>query len=167
MVEHTSFPLLKRGFTLVELLLVIVLIGMLATGVIVLINPLSQIQKANDAKIKSDFLGIQKAMEAFYQDYGKYPLTSGAPSYSIMSPGPEGETVVTWGTAWTPYMNILPKDPSFPTRKYVYNTGSDRQSYYIYARLDKGSMTLSNFPSGGSCGPKACNYGVSSPNVNP
>ena len=39
-----------RGFTLVEIVLVIALIGISATTIISLVNPVQQFKKANDAK---------------------------------------------------------------------------------------------------------------------
>jgi hypothetical protein len=171
MTTVPSVSPLRRGFVFAELLIAIIAIGMLVACVVILFDPLGQIQKTNDAKRRTDLSKIQKAVKAFYQDYGKYPPTSASPRYSIMSPGSDGaDAVVTWGTSWTPYMGILPKDPS-ASRSYVYNTGPDRQSYYIYARLDKEVVGLSKLPADANCGSEAevvtCNYGVSSPNVNP
>lgn len=51
------------GFTLVELLIVIAIIGLLASGLMMILNPVAQIQKANDARRKSDLGQVQKALE--------------------------------------------------------------------------------------------------------
>jgi len=160
--------LTKRGFTLIELLIVIAIIGILAAGVITLVNPVAQFQKARDAGRKNDLSQIKRALEAYYQDIGKYPPTTSTaslPNYSII--GLDGNPV-SWGNSWTPYMSILPKDPSSPSKNYVYNAGADGQSYYLYASLDREANNLSNLPANASCGAGyVCNYGVSSPNVNP
>jgi general secretion pathway protein G len=148
-----SFPSLRRGFTLVELLVGIAIIGVLATGVIVLINPLAQIQKANDAKRKSDLSEIQKGLEAYYADNGKYPDTL---------------------TLDSVYMGTVPND-SNSAKTYGYRTDLNGQAYYLYASLDRGESDLQACNADGSaclgsegvsCGEGACNYGVSSPNVN-
>ena len=102
-----------RGFTLIELLVVIAIIGVLATATITLINPLTQIQRANDAKRKSDLSEIQKGMEGYYQDNGRYPVSSA--NYSITLK--DGVTVVSWGGSLTPYMSTLPADPT-SSKKY-------------------------------------------------
>ena len=43
-----------KGFTLLELLIVISLIGVIAAGLLAVLNPMEQISKANDAKRKTD-----------------------------------------------------------------------------------------------------------------
>jgi len=144
----------------------------MATGIIVMVNPLAQIQKAKDTNRKSDLSQIQKALETYYQDIGKYP--SSTVDYKIK--GLDGNSVV-WGSSWQPYMATLPKDPS-SSKNYVYNsTSPDGQTYYIYASLDRGAndsqacnggAKCNGVPSGAGCGTGAtCNYGVSSLNVSP
>lgn len=153
------------GFTLIELLIAIAVIGVLAIGIVTLVNPSAQIQKANDSRRKSDLAQIQKALEVYYQDIGTYPPNPTTPrDYRIK--GLDGNTV-DWGLSWAPYMATLPKDQN-SSKKYVYvSTG---QAYYLYAALDRESMSLSSVPAGASCGLSLsidCNYGVSSPNVSP
>lgn len=167
LIHNSLFIIHKsRGFTLVELLIAIAVIGILAGGIIAIVNPAAQIQKANDARRKTDLFQIQKALETFYQDYGKYP---DAVSSKIKSTRGDG-SAADWGTdQWSPYMGNLPKDPSSPSKDYVYNSISDGQTYCIYASLDEGgpiSTPGTCFP-GASCGTAVCNYGVSSPNVSP
>lgn len=161
-------PSTKEGFTLIELLIVIAVIGILAAGVTALVNPVAQFQKANDSRRKSDLSQIQRAFETFYQDNGKYPAYSTTePIYRIV--GLDG-SAVNWGLPWTPYMGTLPKDPS-SSKKYVYYSTANGQTYYIYASLDREVNVLSHFPSDANCSSGAvvieCNYGVSSPNVSP
>lgn len=60
-----------QGFTIVELLIVIVVIGILAALVI---TTYSGIQgKARDAKRQSDLQAVQTQIEAFYSNNGYYP----------------------------------------------------------------------------------------------
>lgn len=157
------------GFTLVELLIVIVVIGVLTIGAITIFNPAAQIQKAQDARRKDDLSQMQKAFQVFYQDNGKYPKP--ASGYEIT--GLDGITV-SWGDPWQPYMNVLPKD-SNSSKNYVYYASSDRQAYYLYASLDRGAndpqvcnggSACTGLPADAGCG-GICNYGVSSPNVSP
>lgn len=146
----------------------------MATGIIVAVNPLSQIQKAQDAKRKSDLSQVQKALETYYQDNSRYPSSSS--DYRIKG---LDNNAVAWGLAWQPYMSILPKDPS-SSKNYVYfSSSSDGQTYYIYASLDRGGNDpQACFPNGSACSSAAkrnvatacggnCNYGISSPNVSP
>lgn len=167
-----------KGFTLVELILVIGIIAVLFSVAVVLLDPLGQIKKTNDTRRKSDLSQIQKALESYYQDNNRYPRTTGTPYYCmqhIVSPF----STYCGGSVWTPYMNIVPRDPN-TSRRYVYYTPSDGQSYYIYANLERGTKDPQICNSDGSacdslttlgisataCG-ATCNYGVSSPNVSP
>ncbi len=61
----------NRGFTIVELLIVIVVIGILATLVITTYNGIQE--KARDTKRKTDINAIQGQVEAFQAQNGKYP----------------------------------------------------------------------------------------------
>ncbi len=86
---------LSSGFTLIEILIALALIGVMATGIILAINPLVQLQKAQDAKRKSELSQIQKALETYYQDNGKYPPVTS--DYKIK--GLDNNAVV-WGSSW-------------------------------------------------------------------
>ena len=56
----------QKGFTLVELLVVIAVLGVLAAGVLTAINPLKRINQANDSKIKNDIGQIATAEQAYF-----------------------------------------------------------------------------------------------------
>lgn len=174
----TSDFSIQKGFTLVEMLIVLGIVGVVATMLIVGINPLDQIRKSSDADRKSDIAQLQKALELYYQDNGSYPASSADYKLYINS------TTLAWGTSsWLPYMSKLPKDPS-PSRSYQYYVpaSSNGQTYYIYASLERGSKDpqacnagnacvsitagVAGFPPAAACG-ATCNYGVSSPNVSP
>ena len=169
----------NNGFTLVELIVVIGILSVLALASLVAINPVAQFQKANDARRKADLSQIQKALESYYQDNGKYPLSSvTSPFYRITVPGVPTTITINWGTQWQPYMNLVPKDPSVSKNYVYYSTG---QSYYLYASLDRGSgdpqacqgmvngecqSIQTNAITAKSCG-NYCNFAISSPNVSP
>lgn len=159
------------GFTFVEILIAIAVIGILAAGLIVIINPAAQIQKANDTRRKTDLAEIQKALEVYYQENRSYPPNPSTGDYRIK--GLDGITV-NWGDQWLPFMGNLPKD-SNTSKKYVYY--SSGQTYYLYANLDRGKEDPQACNGGNDCksvpalnlcgNGNVCNYGVSSPNVSP
>jgi len=61
----------SRGFTIVELLIVIVVIGILAALVIVTYNGIQQ--KARDTERKTDINAIASHLEAYNAQNGRYP----------------------------------------------------------------------------------------------
>lgn len=61
------------GFTLVELLIVISLLGAIATIVIAAINPIEQANKARDAKYSADASQLLSAIERYYVSNSKFP----------------------------------------------------------------------------------------------
>ncbi len=79
----------SRGFTLIELLVVIAIIGILASVILVSLN--SARGKAQDAKIKSDLVQIQTALEMYYNQYGTYAVS--------------GSGYLNYGDGWLQYQD--------------------------------------------------------------
>jgi prepilin-type N-terminal cleavage/methylation domain-containing protein len=74
----------RKGFTLLELLIVIAIIGVLiSVGVV----SYSQAQrKTRNSRRRSDIKALQNAWEQYYADNnGKYPYSSGCPDASSMT----------------------------------------------------------------------------------
>lgn len=64
---------LQKGFTIVELLIVIVVIGILAALVL---NAFGNVQaKARDTQRQTDIRSLATALEVYYNDNGNYPAT--------------------------------------------------------------------------------------------
>lgn len=66
----------QKGFTIVELLIVIVVIGILAAIVIVAFNGIQN--RANDASVQTDLKNIGKALENYRAVIGTYPVSEAA-----------------------------------------------------------------------------------------
>lgn len=62
-----------KGFTLVELLIVIALIAILSVAVLATINPIEQSNKAKDSTIQNDAAEVMNAYERYYSGHSSYP----------------------------------------------------------------------------------------------
>ena len=78
-VDYTMLMVMReRGFTIVELLIVIVVIAILAAVTTVAYNGVSA--RASYSKARSDFAAIRRAIDLYKVDNDKYPLSQNAPS---------------------------------------------------------------------------------------
>lgn len=151
------------GFTMIELLVVISILGILATVGLTSFRT-SQI-RSRDTKRKSDLEQIQRALEMYLNDYGTYPLST---SDGLISAGATaGATTFNWGDEFkdskgTVYIKELPTDPKI-TPGYCYRLTNG--CYQLYARLEN----LQDPKIGGpyTCTTVTYNYGVSSPSCSP
>ena len=70
--------MIRKGFTLVELLVVMAVLAVLAGGLIVAINPADKIRQANDTKVQNDISQIASAASGFAaNNEGGFPSASG------------------------------------------------------------------------------------------
>jgi general secretion pathway protein G len=119
----------SSGFTLLELLVVMAVIGMMGSVIYIGINPQGQINKANDAKRKSDIAAIQSALEQFRFDNGSYPLTS-----QFDSAGCSGSL----NAGGITYLQRVPCDPRTRTA-YDYGRNDTTGNYCLRACLQNTS----------------------------
>lgn len=63
----------RKGFTLIEMLIVIAVIGVLAVAVLSAINPIEQMRKARDTRRRSNAAELMNALERYYTTYEAYP----------------------------------------------------------------------------------------------
>jgi general secretion pathway protein G len=118
--NHQSKPSLVAGFTLLELLVVILIIGLL-TG-IVAPRFLSQISRSETTTAKAQIDAFDKALQAFRIDVGRYPTAGEGLRSLVESPANEPR--------WRgPYLrDSIPLDPW--TRAYEYRFPSTRGKDY-------------------------------------
>lgn len=153
----------KMGFTVVELLIVIVVIAILAAVSVV---GFSNVQaKARDSQRVNDIEAIAKALELYYVDNGRYPTSHCNSGGSPACPSPKNENdawasttdgswnVLEWALV-PKYMDQLPVDPKAEPQShlglwsgyhYEYvnylpaacGLSHSRQMYTLYYRTEK------------------------------
>lgn len=111
---------LNRGFTIVELLIVIVVIGILAALVL---NSFSEAQKkARDSKRLSDVVAIEKALRTYAINQGQLPVATANPGVGgwEISTDVAGSFMEYLSTAGL--LRDVPLDPTnSPQRHYRYH----------------------------------------------
>jgi prepilin-type N-terminal cleavage/methylation domain-containing protein len=171
----------RRGFTLMELLVVMAILGILVT--VGLTSYKSVQAKSRDARRKSDMRAIASALELYYNDYDRYPADTNA---IINGCGTAGTSACAWGspfqtlksdgiTVKSVYMVKLSADP-VGTYTYYYDVyGSQGKGFQLYTRLENtqdidlqrdGSNNVYYY-TGTVCmtGSKKCNFGIASANL--
>ena len=115
----------EEGFTLVELMVVIVIIGLLAT--LVALSVLPNLGKANDQKAISDIATLDQAMELYRLGNLNYPSTADG-LQALVAP-PASLTDPTRYQAGG-YIKKLPNDPW--GRPYLYASPGQHGTFDIY-----------------------------------
>jgi len=109
-----------RGFTLVEILVVISIISLLSSVVFASVN--SARAKARDAKRASDLRQIATALEFYYDTNGSYPAENCVGGTWALN---RADAISCWNdlqSKLAPYLNKLPIDPNDtypPTTTYM------------------------------------------------
>ena len=114
----------NRGFTLIELMLVMVILAILAA--IVVPKFAGRSEQAKVAAAKTDIAGIETALDAFEVDNGRYPSSDeGLPA--LMDP-PSG--LKNWKG---PYLKRLPPDPWGQAYNYRFPGTHVTNGYDLYS----------------------------------
>ena len=95
---------IQQGFTLIELMVVLLIIGVLAA----LIVP-NVLDRADDARVtaaRTDIMNIQQALKLYKLDNQRYPTAEQGLKSLMLKP-----SAGTIPTNWKQYIEKLPKDP--------------------------------------------------------
>lgn len=133
----------NSGFTLIEVMVVVVILGILAA--IIVPKIMSRPEQARVVKAKQDILAIQNALDLYKLDNGVYPTTDQGLQALVTKP-----TTPPVPNNWNPdgYLKDLPMDPWGMPYQYENNDGQDR--VYSYGPKGKdGGAEIDNSNSGG------------------
>lgn len=113
-MKNTSFRSVARGFTLIEIMVVVVIIGLLAA--IVAPKILGRTDDARAAKAKQDIRALESALELYKLDNFAYPTTQQGLESLVARPSgePQPRNYKQGG-----YIKSLPKDPWGNTYQYL------------------------------------------------
>lgn len=101
----------NKGFSLIEIMVVVVILGILASLVVPKI--IHRPDEARIVKAKQDILAIQSALDLYKLDNGVYPTTDQGIQALVEKPNTNPEP-----KDWKPYLQSAPKDPW--GRDYLY-----------------------------------------------
>jgi len=102
--------LTEKAFTLVELLIVIGIIGVLATTLLLNMNPAEAQKKSRDTKRLKDLSTLQSAIEGMINDGVNFPNTNTVEDRAFTG---NNSCATNWtGSNLCNYLNTVPVDPS-------------------------------------------------------
>ena len=128
----------SKGFTIVELLIVIVVIAILATLVIVTFTGIQQ--KARDSKRETDIDALDSHLEAFYANNGYYPTLADLVN--------NGQPNTTWLNT-----NMAGFDPTALTdpKGNIITSNNPAAGTYAYSYVTTGCTTTESSSSTNAC----------------
>jgi general secretion pathway protein G len=115
-----------RGFTLIEIMVVVVIIGLLAA--IIVPQVIDRVDEARVAKAKQDIQGLETALTMFRLDNSKYPTTD--QGLKALSYQPTDPTIHHWRPGG--YIQRVSKDPWGNDYQYVY-PGTHGREYDLFS----------------------------------
>jgi len=127
-------------------MIIVVGIMLILTG-IGFSNYIFSIAKSRDARRKSDLSTISRAIQAFANDFGSYPLAAFVNDQSVT------------------YLGETPADPD-GDQNYYYEAGADGNSFSLYAALENDQDPSYRTDLTQACGSGVtCNYQVTDSGV--
>lgn len=144
---------INRGFSLVELLVSIAILGVVTSVVLVAINPAKRLAQGRDSKRISDLKQIGNALKAYYTENSAYPEAT-----CTYNGWERSEVVGVQGDCngnkaefmeylkEEKWLKTVPVDPLHPKDNplwgYLYQSSSDLESFCLLAHLEDNSNSI-------------------------
>jgi general secretion pathway protein G len=135
----------QRGFTLVEIMVVVVILGILAA--LVVPRVIGRTDEARAVAAKQDIAATMQALKLYRLDNGRYPSTEQGLAALVTKPQSQPTP-----SNWQKYLDRIPKDPWGNVYHYlnpgvrgeidVFSLGADAQPGGSGADTDIGSWDL-------------------------
>ena len=114
-----------RGFTLIEIMVVIVIIGLLAAVIVPTV--MGKVDDARVAKAKADIQSLEAALSMYYLDNSKYPTSE--QGLAALTQQPTDPSIKHWRLGG--YLERVSKDPWGNAYLYVL-PGTHGKQYDLY-----------------------------------
>jgi general secretion pathway protein G len=116
---------LARGFTLIEIMVVVIIIGLLAAVIVPTV--INKVDEARVVKAKQDIQSLETALTLFRLDNSKYPTTE--QGLAALVTQPTDPTIKHWKPGG--YLQRVSKDPWGFDYQYV-NPGTHGKEYDLF-----------------------------------
>ena len=103
--NRLNLPVQQRGFTLIEIMVVVIILGILAA--IVAPNVIGRIDDAQAARVQQDLRGVESALKFYRLDNFTYPTSE--QGLAALVTKPSDPNIRNWKSGG--YLPRLPKDP--------------------------------------------------------
>lgn len=116
----------QRGFTLIEIMVVVVIIGLLAAFIVP--QFMGRVDEARITKVRGDIQMLETALSMYRLDTVRYP--TGQQGLVALVQKPDDPSVRNWKAGG--YLSRIPKDPWGSDYRYAY-PGSRGREYDLYS----------------------------------
>lgn len=133
MVHKPNILTKNKGFTLIEIIVVMVLLGILAG--LITPNFISSLKRGRDSRRRQNLTNLKTVLRAYYNDNQSYPASDDG-KIAVGDPA----VAIEWGDAFTDgsieYMEALPEETKDPQYYYELTAGSSGEHYTLEACLE-------------------------------